>query len=184
MSSGEAGYVLVHLSRAICVAPNPRAAFTASSISSTVAIPVEMIRGLPVLASFFSGMNDFDCLIEILIMVGGEFGNDVGRVLSANLSTANLNSIHGLFLVHLPNRPHQFKALRGGTSDYAAPASGNRAQCLFRPRVRKVTGLRVVAGQSGNFGIKSFRDFNEHVRPEHGLDFLKCPFGGGRHLES
>src|SRR5438093_1447568 len=132
MSSGDAGYALVHLSRAICVAPEPRAACTASSISSTVAIPVEMIRGLPVLAIFFCGMNDFDRLIEVLIVVGGEFGHDVGGGLSANFSTANLNSIHGLFSVHLSNRSHQLKTLRGGTPAYASPASGNRAQCLFR----------------------------------------------------
>jgi hypothetical protein len=45
--SGEAGYVLVHLSRINSRQPASRLARTASSISATVAIPVE-ITGFPV----------------------------------------------------------------------------------------------------------------------------------------
>jgi hypothetical protein len=40
------------MSSAICFAPALRAVVTASSISSIVAIPVDMISGLPVAASF------------------------------------------------------------------------------------------------------------------------------------
>ena len=58
MSSGGAGYALVHLSSAICVAPALRAACTASSISPSVAMPVEISSGLPVRAiCSISGMS-------------------------------------------------------------------------------------------------------------------------------
>ena len=48
---GGAGYALVHLSSAISIAPSARAVATASSISASVAIPVERINGLPVRAT-------------------------------------------------------------------------------------------------------------------------------------
>jgi hypothetical protein len=43
--------VLVHLSSTISLAPPRRAAATASPISATVAMPLEMIIGLPVAAT-------------------------------------------------------------------------------------------------------------------------------------
>ena len=43
----------MHFNNAIWVAPACRAASTASSISSTVAMPVDMISGLPVFAIFW-----------------------------------------------------------------------------------------------------------------------------------
>ena len=57
-SPGSAGYALEHFRRAICLQPLFFAAVTASSISATVAIPVEMITGLPVDAiRSISGMS-------------------------------------------------------------------------------------------------------------------------------
>src|SRR3569623_444897 len=49
---GVAGYVLVHLSRTKSLQPSWRATRTASSSSAIVAIPVEIIIGFPVAATF------------------------------------------------------------------------------------------------------------------------------------
>jgi hypothetical protein len=49
-ASGGEGYALVHFRSAIWVAPASRAAVTASSISASVAIPVEITMGFPVAA--------------------------------------------------------------------------------------------------------------------------------------
>lgn len=58
ISSGGAGYALVHFNSASPTTPAARAARTASSISSGVAIPVDMIMGLPVRAMrSMSGMS-------------------------------------------------------------------------------------------------------------------------------
>ncbi|MOA29001.1 hypothetical protein D3C78_1499880 [compost metagenome] len=50
--SGGAGYELVHLSNTIFLAPASLAARTVSSNSAMVAIPVEIISGFPVDATF------------------------------------------------------------------------------------------------------------------------------------
>ena len=48
---GVAGYVLVHFSNTIRSLPASRAVRTASSISATVAMPVDTIIGFPVRAT-------------------------------------------------------------------------------------------------------------------------------------
>jgi hypothetical protein len=50
ISSGGAGYALVHFKSASASPPASRNARTASSISPSVAIPVDMIVGLPIWA--------------------------------------------------------------------------------------------------------------------------------------
>ena len=57
VSSGLAGYELVHFNRIISLAPESLAAAILSSNSPREAIPVEIINGLPVEATFLiSGM--------------------------------------------------------------------------------------------------------------------------------
>ena len=56
---GVAGYVLVHLRRHSCSQPALRAVVTAKFNSPRVAIPVEMIRGLPVEAAFSISVDDY-----------------------------------------------------------------------------------------------------------------------------
>ena len=50
---GSVGYVLVHFNKMISSQPFSRIVLTVSSISATVAIPVDTIIGLPVEATLF-----------------------------------------------------------------------------------------------------------------------------------
>ena len=74
---------------------------TADAEFFTLAADCDRICGVSlefdgICASFFSGMNDFDCLIEILIMVGGEFGNAERTIVSESPNSEGVPSMRSV----------------------------------------------------------------------------------------